>query len=246
MTTAESCGVYEQALWRDIGGEVLHPGGPALTEHTLALCKLPAGARLLDFGCGAGATVQYAIDTLHLAAVGVDLSVALLQRGRDHRPGLPLLRATGTRLPFVTASIDAILAECSLSVIAERDGVLADMWRVLKHNGVLALSDVYARDAAGAATLQTLPIASGLRGALSQAQIVDQLQAHGFCIEAWEDHAAALKQFAAQAIFACGSMDEFWRTTGGDPFAITLAIARARPSYFVLLARKGTVDDCRL
>lgn len=239
IATQEQCRVYEHPLWRDVTGDTLRPGGLALTQWALALCALPSGARVLDVGCGIGTTVQYARAEQHLAAIGIDYSAALLQRGRQRHPHLPLLRAAGEHLPIVAAAIDAVVAECSLSVLADRDQALAEFHRVLQPGGWLVVSDIYARNPEGVPALRGLPPEICISGALSQQHITRQLQAHSFQLEIWEDHSETLKHVVARMILSRGSQEEFWRqTTHVDPFDIQLAIARARPGYYLLVARK--------
>ncbi len=57
----------------------------------------------------------------------------------------------------------AVLAECSLSVFAEPDLVLAEFYRLLSPRGYLILSDLYARNPANLAALQALPVDSCIR-----------------------------------------------------------------------------------
>ena len=44
--------MYEHTAIREATGDIIRPGGLALTDRALALCQLPAGARVLDVGCG--------------------------------------------------------------------------------------------------------------------------------------------------------------------------------------------------
>ena len=47
------------------------PGGFELTDRALALARLSAGARVLDVGCGLGASVAHLVDHCGLRAVGL-------------------------------------------------------------------------------------------------------------------------------------------------------------------------------
>ncbi len=50
MIVDDTCRVYEQASLREALGDTLRPGGFALTERALAVCALPAGARVCLLG----------------------------------------------------------------------------------------------------------------------------------------------------------------------------------------------------
>lgn len=85
------CCVYEQPAIREITGDAIHPGGLALTDATLHRCDLPANARILDVGCGVGATVEHLRETRQCQAVGIDPSEVLL--GAAHQRCANLLLA---------------------------------------------------------------------------------------------------------------------------------------------------------
>lgn len=193
------------------------------------------GARVLDVGCGLGATVHY-LRALGYRAVGVDLSWRLLQTGRQRNPAAPLLQAAGEQLPLPTAHFDAVLTECSLSVMGNADAALAECYRVLAPDGYLLASDIYARNPAGIARLRELPLTSCLSGAMSQAKFTAKLLAHGFQLVRWEDHTEQLRQKAAQ-----GALTGLWQcapVAGLDALDLQLIIAKAKPGYFLLVARK--------
>ena len=216
-------------------GDTLRPGGFALTERALAVCALPAGARVLDVGCGLGATVHY-LQTLGYRAIGVDLSERLLQMGHQRNVAVPLVQAAGEQLPLPAAYFDAVLTECSLSVMGNADAALAECYRVLVPGGYLLTSDIYARNPAGIGRLRELPLTSCLSGAMSQAEITAKVTAHGFQLARWEDHTAQLRQQAAQ-----GALAGLWQcapVAGLDALDMQLIIAKAKPGYFLLIAHK--------
>ncbi len=236
--------IYEELGQGELADEPCRPGGLALTARAVALAAWRPGARVLDLGCGAGAALRYLIGQYGWRAWGLDPSATLLGRGRRGAPDLPLIRASGEDLPCATASLDGILAECSLSLAADPDRVLRECFRVLKIQGLLLIHDVYARHPEGTAGLGNLPVRCCLAGAVSREEWLARLAARGFKILLWEDHSAALKEFTVRLIFAYGSLEALWCRGGGQgPLAeareIQDALARARPGYFLLLAQKA-------
>ncbi len=233
--------VYEtDAFGRTDQGQSLHPGDLDLTRRMLDLCQLPVGAHVLDVACGTGATVEALNARPDVFAIGVDRSELLLQTGLLRNPSLALVCAWGKALPVASALVDAVLAECSLSAMADIPLVLAEFQRVLRQGGRLALSDIYARRPEGLPFLQSLPLACGLRDALSQAELERLLQEHGFEIQTWEDHSGQLQDFSQQAVRRYGSASEFWQQAEpeADPLDVLIAISRARLGYYLLIARK--------
>ncbi len=234
--------LYEQEAIRCVTGDAIRPGGLKLTARALDLLSPPAGARVLDVGCGAGASVDYLGNGHGLVALGLDPSELLTRSGRQRSPGLPLLRGRGERLPIADDEIDLVLAECSLSVMADAGRALAEFWRVLRNGGYVVVSDVYARNPAVIPALRQLPVTCCLRGAASRQEVTDRLRAIGFCILSWEDHSDVLKQLTARIIMAHGSMARFWCQVTGEcdnGARIQRVIARSKPGYFLLVAQKG-------
>jgi SAM-dependent methyltransferase len=236
----EALNLYESKEMRAVTGPTIRPGGLTLTERALAFCRLPAGARVLDVGCGVGATVEYLSQEHHYAAFGVDLSSLLLKEGIERGPNLALLQGAAESLPFRDESFSALFCECVLSLLHDPVSVLKEFARVLNPGGTLILSDVYARMPDEASSLQRLPLRSCIKGAVGIRQIIAWVEESGLSVVLWEDHSALLKQLAAQLIFSFGSLNAFWATTcsEGLPDAIEATVKRASPGYYLLIARR--------
>ncbi len=249
---AAPCPLYEQDRLRAATGDALRPGGVELTARLLARCTFPPGTRLLDIGCGGGASLAWLQAQPAYGAFGVDCSTPLLKEAASRR--LAAVHAPGGCLPFPAASFDAVILECSLSAMWAQEfpqagpttlaalGVLREAQRVLKPAGWLLLSDLYARRPEGAPALRALPGAGCLRGVLDLPAVQEALGALGFEIDFCEDQSDALRQLTRRLGQAYGSMPAFWDEALGQPadaFDLTLRIGRARPGYFILLAHKG-------
>jgi ubiquinone/menaquinone biosynthesis C-methylase UbiE len=189
-------------------------------------------------GCGTGVALQYLVEECEFCAVGIDVSKALLAEGGAKTPGLLLVRASGSALPFPDESMEAVLAECSLSLM-DAEGALGECWRVLKREGLLLVHDVYARNPHAQLSLQGLPVKCCLTGAVSREQWVARLEARGFAVNLWEDHSHTLKEFAARLIFQHGSLNAFWGSSEiEDRLKIQCAVSSAKPGYFLAVAKK--------
>jgi arsenite methyltransferase len=236
--------IYESKKMRDVTGPAIRPGGLALTERALAFCRLPAGAGVLDVGCGVGATVGF-LREHRFAAFGVDTSFLLLERGIGAGPNPGLLRARAEHLPFSDRCFRALFCECVLSLLHDPAEALGEFARVLRPGGYLILSDVYARMPDEASSFPHLPVHCCIKGAVGRRQIAAMVEGNGFSAVIWEDHSDLLKQLAARLIFSFGSLNAFWAAAscGGDPEAIRETVQRGRPGYYLLIAIKEGNHD---
>ncbi len=238
---ADVCRVYELPGVQQVTGATIRPGGLALTERALALAELPGGARVLDVGCGAAATLQH-LHTQNFRATGVDLSAKLLRQGQARVPDLDLSQSEGEQLPFAAAQFEAVLAECCLSLMKAPVAALREWGRVLRPRGTLILSDMLARNGQAVAAARQLPLSCCLSGAFSRAQIEAMLAETGFDLLFWEDQSEALKQLTVQIIWEYGSLANFWHCTTAEGEAVSTTMAALKPGYFLVLGRKRDTE----
>jgi SAM-dependent methyltransferase len=221
---------YRSGRYDNSGAEPLRPGGLELTRLAVQYAGFAEGDRILDLGCGEGAGTQL-LRHHGCNAIGLDTLPASLTAAAERLPGLPLIVASARRLPFADASLNGILAECSLSLVDRRDEVLAECHRVLSSGGRLAITDVYARNTIGRDRSQPACLA----GMAPQNEIMAALTGAGFRVERWEDHSQVLKAFMARLIFECDSADALW---ADDAVTLNTALKQSRPGYFLLIAVK--------
>jgi arsenite methyltransferase len=232
---------YESDVLSRATGDTLRPGGFFLTDLGVESCDFLPGARVLDVGCGSGATVERLVSLYQLRAIGLDPSEELLERGRTKNPGLNLIQGLGEDLPFPDHQMDGVFAECTLSVMEDLDQVIKEIFRVLKPGGWLVIHDVYARNPDGLKNLQALNLDSCIRRALPKALFMNKLVGHGFNIVNWADHTNLLTQLTVNLIMTHGSMTKFWIKSSScsvDPNLAQAAIKQAKMGYFQLIAKK--------
>lgn len=195
-----------------------HPGGLSLTKQLIGHCDFSPGAMVLDIGCGTGTTVEYLQEFCGVHAIGVDISETRLSQGKNRKPGLSIIQATGESLPFDDAVMDGVIAECSLSVMEQVELVLTEIERILVKRGVLAITDVYARnEGAGSVT--------GYRNSKEWRNLLSK---HGFFIRHWEDQSTLLPAFVASLIMEYDTEILF-----------SESVKQAKPGYFLLVAEKS-------
>jgi ubiquinone/menaquinone biosynthesis C-methylase UbiE len=141
--TAEPDSLFERCAWfyalcreylfRDHTQEIAH----ALFPH-----EPPSpGTRLLELGCGPGfyaCRLSEELPTLH--STGIDLSENLIQRAESRARSLKLSNCSFTHadahaLPFETGTIDAVVVSRLFLIIPDKEGVIREIYRVLKPEG---------------------------------------------------------------------------------------------------------------
>ncbi|MCW6004756.1 demethylmenaquinone methyltransferase [Micromonospora sp. CPCC 205371] len=101
---------------------------------------LQPGQRVLDVGAGTGvSTVELATSGAY--AVGLDLSIGMLQAGRRVRPDVPLLAGDALRLPFADETFDAVTISFALRNVVDSAAALRELARVTRPGGRLVVCE---------------------------------------------------------------------------------------------------------
>jgi arsenite methyltransferase len=142
--------------------------------------NIPAGGIALDVGCGPGnvtASLARAAGPGGLA-LGLDLSEAMLVRAvrAQAGPQIGFLRADAQRLPLRDEAVDAVVSIAVLQLVPDPAAVLAEMTRVLRAGGRLA---VMVPTAGWAARIWRMLPNIGAR-LFGEDEIGDILEDHGF------------------------------------------------------------------
>jgi arsenite methyltransferase len=176
-----------QAVWASPIGSFLYDNVQALSRrfltalrHPVDWLNIPQGGVALDVGCGPGSVTASLAETAGPdgLALGVDISEAMLARAvRAHAgPQVGFLRADAQRLPLRDDTVDAAVSIAVLQLIPDPAAALAEIARVLKPGGRLAVMVPSLRPPVD--VWQVLP--DGGAHLFGEDEIGDILEEHGF------------------------------------------------------------------
>jgi ubiquinone/menaquinone biosynthesis C-methylase UbiE len=138
---------------------------------------------VLDVACGTGIVARTVADRRSddSGIVGVDLNESMLTVARRVRPGIEWQQGDVSELPFQSGSFDVVLCQMALMFFPDRERAIAEMCRVAKPGGVVAI------DVPGA---------------------LDAQPVWGPFVEVAVRHAGAGARSLLNTYFSCGDIDE--------------------------------------
>lgn len=225
-----------------------HVRGRAATAELAERAGLMAGMRVLDIGAGVGGPSRHLAATYGCRVTGIDLSAdycrvatALATRvGLSDR--VSYRQGDATRLPFPDAAFDAAWTQHAAMNIADKATLYAEIRRVTKPGGVLALYDAVA----GADGMPHFPVPWARRPDYSflvtAAALRELLEGTGFAIESWRDVTEAGSAWFAAVLARV-------RDGGPRPLGIHLLLGRDFPEMARNMAAnlaEGRVGLCEV
>ena len=242
--------LYESdvVLWL-LDGE-LHPGGERLTLRLAELAGVAPGQRVVDVACGRGATALLLARALGCEAVGVDLGARAIAQAK-HAVGAgeraSFLVGDAETLPLRDAGFDVALSECSLCTFPDKPRAIAEMARVVRPGGTIAIADVTADlDALPAALRTAAAQVACVADARSADEYIALLRDAGCEPLAIEPHDAELRAMAdrvearlrvARMVTPSGEQRERAREAAAIVHMAIEAIARGSLGYALITAR---------
>lgn len=139
-----------QKVWASPVGSMFYDNAQALARRLFAAWQHPQdwlnisrGGVALDVGCGPGnvtATLADAVGPDGLA-LGVDISEPMLARAvrSNSKPQLGFMKADAQRLPLRDDTVDAVVSIAVLQLVPDPSAAVAEMARVLRPGGRLAI-----------------------------------------------------------------------------------------------------------
>jgi ubiquinone/menaquinone biosynthesis C-methylase UbiE len=114
----------------------------AWAPRVVAAAALRPGQRVVDVACGTGVLAMEAALATSPGGqvVGVDLNPGMLAVARRKAPDISWLEAPAEALPLEAESFDAALSQFGLMFFEDRQAAIAEMWRVVRPGGRLAIA----------------------------------------------------------------------------------------------------------
>lgn len=134
QVATSAAGIYEEFFV-----PALFAGWPA---HVLSAAGVQAGDAVLDVGCGTGVLAREAVTRVGAsgAVTGVDVNEGMLAVARQKAPAVTWKTGPAEALPFPAGSFDRVVSQFALMFFAEPVRALAEMGRVLRPGGVIAVA----------------------------------------------------------------------------------------------------------
>jgi arsenite methyltransferase len=159
-----------------------------------ALIDLKPGEIVLDLGSGGGIDVLLSARRVAPGgkAYGLDMTDDMLALARENQrmagvENAEFLKGEIENIPLPDNSVDVIISNCVINLSADKDRVLCEAFRVLKHGGRFAVSDVVVRGTVPDAVRQSMLLWVGcMAGALEEQDYRARLVAAGFADVSFE------------------------------------------------------------
>ena len=179
--------------------------------NPLAMASIREGEVVVDLGSGGGLDVFLAARQVGPSgrAIGIDMtgdmiSLARANARKGNYDNVSFHLAEIEAMPIPSRSVDCVISNCVLNLCEDKDAALAEVFRILKPGGRLAISDIALRKELPEHVAKEMSAWTGcIGGALTIEDNREKLLRAGFTDVAIQDAQADLNAYRAGGAAAC-------------------------------------------
>ncbi len=150
--------------------------------------KIKKGDVVIDLGSGAGNDAFIARhDTGETGKViGIDFTPAMIERARQNAEtrgfnNVEFRQGDIEKMPVTADTADVIVSNCVLNLVPNKDGVIKEIYRVLKPGGHFSISDIVLEGELPGEIKEAAEMYAGcVAGAIQKQVYLDLIEANGF------------------------------------------------------------------
>ena len=181
--------------------------------NPVALASLQQGETVVDLGSGGGLDVFLAAKQVGPTgrAIGIDMTGDMVSLARANAKNgsyenVTFYLAEIEAMPIPSASVDCVISNCVLNLCEDKDAALAEVFRILKPGGRLAISDIALKQQLPEQIARAAAAWTGcIGGALTIEENSEKLQRAGFTqVKMLDSHADLNVYKEAGAAACCG------------------------------------------
>jgi arsenite methyltransferase len=156
--------------------------------NPVALASLRGGETVLDLGAGAGFDCFLASNKVgrNGKVIGVDMTPEMVEKARDNAKkgnysNVEFRLGEIENLPAADNSVDAVISNCVINLVPNKDRVFAETFRVLRPGGRIMISDIVLLKELPDSIRNSVEAYIGcLSGAIMKGKYVEAIEAAGF------------------------------------------------------------------
>ncbi|MGE5250796.1 MAG: arsenite methyltransferase [Bacteroidota bacterium] len=190
-SSASCCGATDSNLYPAQLLTTLPEGESAVSYgcgDPITLASLQPGQTVLDLGSGAGLDCFFAARKVGEAGrvIGVDMTPEMIERATASAKRLGIRNVEFRQgfiedLPVESASVDVAISNCVINLAPDKRKVFAEVFRVLKPGGKLAVSDIVTDGPLPDAIKKSMSAWAGcVAGAVEAREYTAMMEAAGF------------------------------------------------------------------
>lgn len=150
--------------------------------------KIKKGDVVIDLGSGAGNDAFIARHETGETGkvIGIDFTPAMIERARQNAElrgfhNVEFRQGDIEKMPVTANTADVIVSNCVLNLVPNKDGVIKEIYRVLKPGGHFSISDIVLEGELPAAIKYAAEMYAGcVAGAIQKQVYLDLIEANGF------------------------------------------------------------------